>query len=419
MQDPVPGSRILQRSFYLLFTFEILLGVAHLLWPQYRWGQGRSSYFNFTNSLTLASWLACVQLAAVALLAFVGFHRDRRSKEETPPGGWIWLAGALIALTLSFTEITRIHHRLGLLGYPRMDPYEQLVYFPLFSGLLAFLGWFLLHRLQRVPEFYKYGVGWLIAWGLQLLLNLVAQIGLWPEGWDPGVSLATGLAHLFGCTLLLLALAGNVLWPSKKTEETDAIPQEDESFLQGSGRIWIYVGVAGMTFTIVFLQIMLLRMLTIFGDYLTAQSVISIALLGISAGGLIGSSVSQRWPLRAMTGASLFLPASILMAFGASVSLMDTPLAASILLMFPFASASTVITVALCRARSHLIYCIDLLGGALAALLIGRAFAYFREESSPSCWRAALSSLFQDAGREGGWEFSCLRAPLVFWSWVQ
>ena len=70
------------------------------------------------------------------------------------------------------------------------------------------------------------------------------------------------------------------------------------------------------------------------------------------------------------------------MASGASVSLMDTPLAASILLMFPFASAGTVITVALCRARSHLIYCIDLLGGALAALLISRAFAYFREESS-------------------------------------
>ena len=308
MHNPALGSRILQRSFYLLFTFEILLGVAHLLWPQYRWGQSRSSYFNFANSLTLASWLACVQLAAIALLAFVGFHRDRQSKEETRPGGWIWLAGGLIALTLSFTEITRIHYRLRILGDPRMDSYEQLVSFSLLSGLLAFLGWFLLHRLHRSPEFYKYGVGWLIAWGLQLLLNLVTQLGWWPEGWDLGVSLATGLAYLFGCTFLLMALAGCVLWPFKKIDEADAILQEDESFPQGSGQIWIYTGVAGMTFTIVFLQIMLLRMLTIFGDYLTAQSVISIALLGISAGGLIGSSLSQRWPLRAMTGASLLLP---------------------------------------------------------------------------------------------------------------
>ena len=355
--------------------------MAHLVWPEYRWGQSRSSYFNFGNSLTLASWLACVQLAAVGILALVGFHRDGQ-KDKTPRGRWIWLGGALVALTLSFAEMTRIHDRLRLLGYPRLDPYELLIYFSLYSGLLGLLGWFLLHRLQQVPEFYRYGVGWLIAWGTQLLFSLLTQLRWWPEGWELGVSLATGLAYLFGCTFLLLALAGCVL-RSRKTDETEATPpeQEDESYPQGLGRIWIYVGVAGMTFTIIFLQIMLLRMMTIFGDYLTAQSVISIALLGISAGGLIGSFASDRAPLRAMIGASLFLPVSVLVAFGASVSLMDTPLTASILLMLPFVAASTVITVALCRARSHLIYFIDLLGGALGALFVSTAFAYFREES--------------------------------------
>jgi hypothetical protein len=152
-----------------------------------------------------------------------------------------------------------------------------------------------------------------------------------------------------------------------------------------------------MTFTIIFLQIILFQMLTIFGDYLTANSIISIALLGISAGGLIGWRTSRQAPLQTMAWASLLLPISILLASRATAGATQVPLLVSILLMPPFVCASAVITVALARSKSHLIYFIDLLGAAIGALLVNAALSAFREESSLlflSAFTALLSGCF-------------------------
>jgi len=83
-----------------------------------------------------------------------------------------------------------------------------------------------------------------------------------------------------------------------------------------------------------------------------------------------------------MIGASLLLPLAILLAFGTTVSFMKMPLLASILLMLPFACCSAVITVALVRSSSHVIYCLDLLGAAIGALVVGSALGHLREEGS-------------------------------------
>ena len=124
-------------------------------------------------------------------------------------------------------------------------------------------------------------------------------------------------------------------------------------------------------------------MLNIFGDYLTAHSVISIALLGISIGGLIGFPAfhSMRHS-ETMIGAALLLPISIVTTYGAVVSFGAGSFLTAVVLVCPFALSSTVITVAMVHNESHRVYFVDLLGAAAGALLVGPALGYFREESS-------------------------------------
>jgi len=363
---------------YILFAFEMLLGIAHLLWPDYRWGQGRASYFNFDNSLTLASWFAAMQLVGVAILALAGFHRERQPGKNSaaPRAGWIWLLAALTALLFSTAEITRFHYRLHLLGLPKPDIFALFVIGAVLSILLALFGWFLMSKLRESQGYFKLGQSWLISWGIALFLFLtsVSNPGIYGN-WETEFFLFFGLAYLFGCTFLLFAMSGAVLPVEKAVLDTGDPLQASNivPFFDHRQRGWLFLGVGGMTFTVIFLQIILFRMLIIFGDYLTANSVISIALLGLAIGGLMGWRAAQRLPLQTMIGASLLLPVSILLAFGTSVSLMDTPLIASILLMAPFVCCSVVITIALVREKSHWVYFIDLVGAAIGALLVSVA----------------------------------------------
>ena len=153
------GTGLFKRSCFIILVFEGLLGIAHVLWPEYQWGQGRRSYFHFGNSLTLASWFLSIQLIGAAILALIVFHSERRQQNiKSSPSTWIWLAGALLALLLSFAEITRIHHRFELLGYPNPDIYQCFIVFSLWLILLVIFGWFLLGKLRDVPDSYKYGM---------------------------------------------------------------------------------------------------------------------------------------------------------------------------------------------------------------------------------------------------------------------
>ena len=399
------GSEFLRRGGFYLLVFEALLGAAHLLWPEYRWGQGRQSYFNFDNSLTLASWLISMQLLGVAILALIGFYRDRwaqatarpdRSPDHSSQTAWVWIAGAVVALALSFAEMTRIHTRFELLGLPDPNVYEQLVISLLTLGLLVLFGWFLLHKLQSVPDYYKFGVGWLVAWSAHLVLESFASAI--PSGWQTEFSLVTGLTYLFGSTLLLIAVGGYVLRSNAVSQpSSNAVSQTTTTkrwrwpvgfptvriqTWTGRTQTWILLGVGGTAFTLIFLQIILFQLVTISDDYLTANSVISIALLGMAVGGLIGYLTARQVPYEAMVSASLLLPFAILLAFATTVTLTDSPLVASVLLMAPFICASTVLTIALVKIDSHVAYFADLVGAGLGALLVNAALTNFREESS-------------------------------------
>lgn len=385
--DPEPrATRSLLRWGCLLLGLELLLGVAHLLWPEYRWGQGRRSYFNLDNSLTLASWLASMQLAGVAVLSLAAFHRERWRLRAGPAVGSVWILCALLALGLSFAEITRIHTRLELGGLPDPDIYQQLVIHSLWLGLLVVVGWLLLDKLSSDAPARRLGVGWLLAWGLHFALSIVGDV--FPsvrDHFDSVLSLLIGLAYLLGCTLLLLAIGGYVLrarFPSRETVSGALAEPRADPFVTGRSRVRLWLGVGGATFIVISLQIILFRILTIVGDYLTASSIISIALLGIAVGGYIGALTAARVPVPALVGASLLLPPCILGALGAVVELIDNPLSLSIFLMLPFAAASTAICIVLARSQSHVVYFVDLVGAALGALALNGALLAFREEGS-------------------------------------
>jgi len=153
-------------------------------------------------------------------------------------------------------------------------------------------------------------------------------------------------------------------------------------FAEGRWRLWILLGLGGVSFTLIFLEIILFQSLTIFSDYLTANSVISIALLGGAIGGLIGFFTAHRAPFLAMITASLLLPVSILLILGYFFMPMNNLLITSILLMIPFICTSVVVSIVLVRIDSHLACFVTLIGSGLAALLVNMTLGSFREENS-------------------------------------
>ncbi|MGQ9546703.1 MAG: hypothetical protein ACUVTR_06065 [Dehalococcoidia bacterium] len=160
----------------------------------------------------------------------------------------------------------------------------------------------------------------------------------------------------------------------------------------GRNRLWILLGVGGVSFAVIFLEIIFYQLLSIFTNYVTANSTISIALLGGGIGGLIGYLTVRRSPFPAMITASFMLPVSILAVLAYMFTPMDNILVICLLMMAPFVCAGVVISMALVRFDSHITYFVTLIGSGLAALLVNMSLGSFREENS-LIFVAALTSL--------------------------
>lgn len=209
------GAAAFRRWCIWLLVTDMALAAAHLRWPEYRWGQGRPSYFNFANPLTAASWLTGVQLAAVGLVALLAFARDRRSADDplvrTAP---VWVLGAAVVLFQSFAEISRLHVRLHWLNYPTANLYQHLVVLLVRLLCLLVFGWFLLARLHRLPLLRYAGLGWALLWTVGLYVSPFPSLAVIASLGQPWGSLVAGLPYLLGATLLLLAVGGYTLHPS-------------------------------------------------------------------------------------------------------------------------------------------------------------------------------------------------------------
>jgi spermidine synthase len=165
--------------------------------------------------------------------------------------------------------------------------------------------------------------------------------------------------------------------------------------VEGRNRLWILLGVGGVSFAVIFLEIIFYQVLSIFSSYLTANSIISIALLGGAIGGLIGYFTAHRSPFPAMITASLILPVSVLSVLAYLFTPMDSILSiliVSLLMMAPFVCAGVVISITLVRLASHVTYFVTLIGSGLAAFLVNMSLGSFREENS-LIFLAALTGL--------------------------
>jgi hypothetical protein len=166
-------------------------------------------------------------------------------------------------------------------------------------------------------------------------------------------------------------------------------------FVEGRDRLWVLLGVGVVSFTVIFLEIIFYQVLSIFSNYVTANSAISIALLGGAAGGLIGYFTTHRSPSRSMITATFVLPVSILSVLAYLFTPMDSSssiLIVSLLMMVPFICAGVVIAVTLARLDSHVAYFVVLIGSGLAAFLVNMSLGSLREENS-LIFLAALTTL--------------------------
>jgi hypothetical protein len=162
--------------------------------------------------------------------------------------------------------------------------------------------------------------------------------------------------------------------------------------VEGRNRLWILLGVGVVSFSVIFMEIIFYQVLSIFSNYVTANSIISIALLGGGIGGLIGYFTAHRSPFPAMITANLILPVSILSVLAYLFTPMDNFLIVSLLMMAPFVCASVVISITLVRLDTHVTYFVTLIGSGLAAFLVNMSLGSFREENS-LIFLAALTCL--------------------------
>jgi hypothetical protein len=165
--------------------------------------------------------------------------------------------------------------------------------------------------------------------------------------------------------------------------------------VEGRNRLWILLGVGVVSFAVIFLEIVFYQVLSIFSSYLTANSIISIALLGGAIGGLVGYFTAQRSPFPAMIAASLILPAAIISVLAylfTPMNSISSIVIVSLLMMVPFVCAGVVISITLVRLTSHVTYFVTLIGSGLAAFLVNMSLGSFREENS-LIFLAALTGL--------------------------
>jgi hypothetical protein len=162
--------------------------------------------------------------------------------------------------------------------------------------------------------------------------------------------------------------------------------------VEGRNRLWILLGVGVVSFAVIFMEIIFYQVLSIFSNYVTANSIISIVILGGAVGGLIGYFTAHRFPFPAMIAANFILPVSILSVLTYLFTPVDNILIVSLLMMAPFVCAGVVISIALVRLDSHVAYFVTLIGSGLAAFLVNMSLGSFREENS-LIFLAALTCL--------------------------
>jgi len=371
------------RTIFVFFIIDLILAFLHLVVPEYKWGQGRNSFFNLNNELTFADWFITIQLFLISIFSISNYYLEK--KAGGPHYKFFWIVISFISCSLSVIVLTNPFYRLNLFNVASPDFYNQLVLISLILILLILILIFLYSRIKIVEGDYLSINIWVILTAVYVISEILIEFNdIIPEQYFDVINTAGKTSFLFSITFPLKATGSYTFDRYKKLIENNLDPAPASSYDLENRKIryFIYAGIAGLTFIIIFLQIILFRMLYIFGDHLTATGVISIALLGISIGGLIGWQTVNKNPVTVILTTMFILPVAIISTPGTVVSFTNFPVTESVLLMLPFICASIVISIVLAKAKSYKVYAIDLIGAAAGALVVGLSLNLFREEGS-------------------------------------
>ncbi len=392
------GRNFVRLCVKLLLIFDVILCLLHQLFPHYQWGQGRSSYFTLSSAMTLSSWFISMQLIGISIFSLLTLLKrwdwGRRGTFQ-----WVWFL--LVSAALSVAEFTRFHIKMNFLNPLDSNIFHSIGVYLLggmFLGVSGTLIWMTPGASLRTKIL---SFGWLLSW---LGAGLLTLGSAWaPADWMGAV------AYLFGTTLWL-AVASELYFQEPSQEHRADNAKEAPPVSIGS--TWLLLGVAGSSFTMIFLQVLHFQILTVAVDTLAAHSVLPLALIGIAVGGILGLRISRMDSAGQLSvGLAALLPISICASF-AVASNEPSHLALGLALLFiPFMICGALITLGLVWLQPSVVYCVDLLGAALGAFCLPFCLAYFQEEGS--LWfLAAIACLvavcFAKAYRMFGRRFSVI-----------
>ena len=129
-------------------------------------------------------------------------------------------------------------------------------------------------------------------------------------------------------------------------------------------------------------EVLFFQYLMFLSDYLSANFVISVALLGLAVGAIIaGFYLSNKNSSALLLGAKL-LPAGVLASLIAGMLLPDMYIAIGLVMILPFAAASLILSTLISIYPSHKVYAADLVGAGLGAILGVILIPLVREEGT-------------------------------------
>jgi hypothetical protein len=151
--------------------------------------------------------------------------------------------------------------------------------------------------------------------------------------------------------------------------------------LPGSQRLELWI-VFWVALVVIALEVTTFQTLSYVNDYFTATEVLSVALMGISLGGVLTWFLSRYPQGRVLSVVLSLLPLSVLASFFVLIWLSAWPVPMMALLTIPYVLASIVISTMFNRRLPSLVYLFDLCGAGLGALLVVFTVPFLREEGS-------------------------------------
>ena len=144
----------------------------------------------------------------------------------------------------------------------------------------------------------------------------------------------------------------------------------------------LYLGVALVAATILFLELVFFQIEVYLADYLQASQVIAVALLGISAGGIFAAVFRNRLREKIALIGAFGMPIGIVIAFFVCLRFPDLPIAQELTIMLPFMFGSMILSYQIAAHPSHKVYFADLIGAGAGVMFVIFLLPPLREEGS-------------------------------------